>query len=185
MFILTYCNSSHHWRPHSPLSGCTCWSWWCSLHLGTGIDRLSTVWLTNTRGSALIGPASEDVIDCRQKELLKCKHSTHCYRRFHQSCLHSRPAHCTRNYGPHSARSHTACSLSCTHGWLRTRFKEKMQTQLNQADNKSVAAAVSFTHHSKTVSRQTCPCSWPCHRKSGCSSRSHHFHIQTHQCCCM
>lgn len=119
--ILTYCSSSHRWCPRSPLSGCTCWSWRCSLHLGTGIDRLSTAWLTNTRGGALIGPASENVIDCRRKELLKCKHSTHCYRRFHQSCLHSRPACCTRNYGPHSGRSHTACSLSCTHGWLRTR----------------------------------------------------------------
>lgn len=44
---------------------------------------------------------------------------THRYRRLHQNCHRSRPARCTRSCGPHSGRSHTACSPSYTHGWLR------------------------------------------------------------------
>lgn len=47
--ILTYCSSSHHWHLDSPLSGYTCWSWRCSFHFCTELDRLCTVWLTNTK----------------------------------------------------------------------------------------------------------------------------------------
>lgn len=46
----TYGSSSHHWRPHSQPSGYTCWSWRCSFRLCTGIDRLSTAWLTHMGG---------------------------------------------------------------------------------------------------------------------------------------
>lgn len=46
--IPTYCSSSHHSHPHSPLSGHTCWSLWCNFHLCTGTVRVSTALLTST-----------------------------------------------------------------------------------------------------------------------------------------
>lgn len=46
--IWTYCSPSRRWHPRSLLSGYTCWNWRCSLRLGIGTARLSTVWLTRT-----------------------------------------------------------------------------------------------------------------------------------------
>lgn len=40
------------------------------------------------------------------------------------------------------------------------------------------------THRSRTASRQTCPCSGPCRRRSACSSHSLRSHTRTRRCCC-
>lgn len=50
----TYCSSSRRWRRRSPPSDRTCWSWRCSLRLGTGTDRRSTAWLEKSRRAGSI-----------------------------------------------------------------------------------------------------------------------------------
>lgn len=130
----------------------------------------------------------------KRKNFLDWSPSTHCYRRFHQNCLHSHPSHCTRSCAARSGHSRSACSPSYTHGWLRSRQKI-MWTPIIDANSTSMAGTdlkqkqqqqqqKSFTHHSRTVSHQTCPCSGPYHHKSGCSWYSHHFHTQTHRWRC-
>lgn len=72
--ILAYCSSSHRWRHRSPLSGHTCWSWRCSLHLGTETDRRSTAWLIKHKGDKGWGGWVITTLQCivnKTKELFR------------------------------------------------------------------------------------------------------------------
>lgn len=65
----------------------------------------------------------------------KIKASTHCCRRFHQNCPRSRPSRCTRRCEARSGRSRSACSPSCTHGWLRTKKQAEEPNYKSQTNN--------------------------------------------------
>lgn len=89
----------------------------------------------------------------------------------------------------HAAAVHTPSVALLTHtvGWEPERkwYRLKLQMSTRRMWLKLFGQRKGSTHHSRTVSHQTYPCSGPCHHKSGCSWHSLRFHTQTHQCCYM
>lgn len=125
-------------------------------------------------------------------QLLLWKQTTYCCRAVHLNDHHSHLCHHTRSGDQCSGRSCSACSLSYIVDWLwrRTSWLSSgtegffflniscsyLFINWNSPPNCSVK-----THHNRTASHQTCPCSGPCRHRSDCSWCNHHSRTQSHR----